>query len=79
MIAKHWPEDQKLGSEHLPVNSRRFNDYGAYIFLQATLWVWSKKGLEESPPGINRANLIYERQAVMELLEYGYILDLLQK
>ena len=40
------------------------------------MWVWSKGGIEnqkewEDP---NRGHLIYEHQAIVELLEYGYML-----
>jgi hypothetical protein len=55
---------------------RLFEDYSVYIGATASLWVWSKQGLEQqqkwSDP--NRGAFIYERQAVMELLEFGYML-----
>jgi len=53
-----------------------FDDYGAYITSACSLWVWSRKGLEREEPRMdaNRGNLIYERQVLIELLEYGYML-----
>lgn len=55
---------------------RLFEDYSVYIGATASLWVWAKKGLKQqqkwSDP--NRGAFIYERQAVMELLEFGYML-----
>lgn len=60
----------------LPENLRRFDDYGAYITSASSLWVWSKQGLERERPRMdaNRGNLIYERQLLVEILEYGYML-----
>jgi hypothetical protein len=60
----------------LPKNARLFEDYGAYITSACSLWVWSLKGLEREQPRMdpNRGNLIYERQVLAELLEYGYML-----
>ena len=59
----------------LPDNLRRFDDYGAYITSASSLWVWSKQGLERENPRMdaNRGNLIYERQLLIEILEYGYM------
>jgi hypothetical protein len=61
---------------YLPPDSRKFEDYSAYITLAATLWVWSKIGLENQSKwmDLNRGNLIYEHQVQVELLEYGFIL-----
>jgi hypothetical protein len=63
-------------SIYLPPNSRKSEDYAAYITLAATLWVWSKSGLEDQEQwmDLNRGNLIYEHQVQVELLEYGFIL-----
>jgi hypothetical protein len=63
-------------SIYLPPDSRRFEDYAAYITSAATLWVWSKSGLENQKQwmDLNRGNLIYEHQVQVELLEYGFIL-----
>jgi hypothetical protein len=60
----------------LPKNARLFQDYGAYITSASSLWVWSMDGLsgQESLMDPNRGNLIYERQVLAELLEYGYML-----
>jgi hypothetical protein len=57
-------------------NLRPFDDYGAYITSATSLWVWSKQGLERERPRMdaNRGNLIYERQLLVEILEYGYML-----
>lgn len=63
-------------SIYLPSDSRGFEDYAAYITLAATLWVWSKSGLENQRQWmeLNRGNLIHEHQVQVELLEYGFIL-----
>ena len=60
----------------LPKDARLFQDYSAYITSASTLWVWSMDGLSEQEPWMdpNRGNLIYERQVLAELLEYGYML-----
>jgi hypothetical protein len=60
----------------LPRSSRLFEDFSAYVTSAASLWVWSKGGLERSRSWTdsNRGHLIYEQQAEMELLEYGYML-----
>jgi hypothetical protein len=62
--------------DSLPKNGRLFDDYGAYILSTASLWVWSTGGLSALKASMdsNRGNLIYERQVLVELLEYGYML-----
>ncbi|MHB8652348.1 MAG: hypothetical protein ACYDA9_00560 [Terriglobia bacterium] len=65
-----------IAKRYLPEDARIFEDYSAYISSHATLWVWSRNGIDQNfrwaDP--NRGHLIYERQAVVELLEYGYML-----
>ena len=63
-------------TNHLPQDARLFEDFNAYITAPCLLWVWSKKGLADqaATEDPNRGNFIYERQALMELLEYGYML-----
>ncbi|MEM9541441.1 MAG: hypothetical protein AAGA60_18325 [Cyanobacteria bacterium P01_E01_bin.42] len=63
-------------SKFVPSNSRQSDDFSAYITSAATLWVWSKKGLESDKQwiDINRGNFIYERQVQVELLEYGFMI-----
>lgn len=60
----------------LPKNLRLFEDYSAFVTKTASLWVWSLRGLKQecNREDPNRGNFIYERQALMELLEYGYML-----
>ncbi len=60
----------------LPKNLRLFNDYSAFITSSASLWAWSKSGYKQQKANMdpNRANFIYERQLLMEILEYGYML-----
>lgn len=55
---------------------RSFDDYNAYVTSAASLWVWSNLGRQNQEPlaDPNRGHLIYEHQAVMELMEYGYML-----
>ncbi len=57
-------------------NLRYFDDYSAFIRKTASLWVWSKIGKEEQQvyADANRGQLIYEQQATVEILEYGYML-----
>jgi hypothetical protein len=59
----------------LPKNARMFEDYGAYVASNSSLWVWSLDGLSQQEEYMdpNRGNLIYERQVLAELLEYGYM------
>jgi hypothetical protein len=68
-------EDAKARSA-LPKDARLFQDYGAYVTRASSLWVWSLHGLsgQEAWMDPNRGNLIYERQVLAELLEYGYML-----
>jgi hypothetical protein len=60
----------------LPPTLRLFDDYGAYVTSATSLWVWSQQGLERERSRMdpNRGNLIYERQLIIEVLEYGYML-----
>lgn len=60
----------------LPKNLRLFEDYSAFVSSSSSLWAWSKQGLKQETDrrDPNRGNFIYERQMLMELLEYGYML-----
>jgi hypothetical protein len=60
----------------LPQSLRLFEDYSAFVTASSSLWVWSKLGLKQEAhrEDPNRGNFIYERQMLMELLEYGYML-----
>jgi len=60
----------------LPKDLRLFEDYSVFVAATASLWVWSLRGLdqERNREDPNRGKFIYERQALMELLEYGYML-----
>lgn len=75
-ILARTPEASGRFSNFVPSNSRRFDDFSAYITSAVTLWVWSKKALENQQRWIdvNRGTLIYERQVQIELLEYGFML-----
>jgi len=68
--------DVAKGRRVLPPDARMFQDYAAYVTRASSLWVWSLSGLsaQETWMDANRGNLIYERQVVVELLEYGYML-----
>ncbi len=68
--------DSAVLRRSLPKDARLFEDYNAYVTSAASLWVWSKRGLARQPiwGGPNRGHLIYEHQALVELLEYGYML-----
>ena len=69
-------DDLSVARSHLPPDSRLFQDYSAYISSALSLWVWSLNGLrrQEEWTDPNRGHLIYEHQAIVELLEYGYML-----
>lgn len=68
--------DDSAARRGLPKTARMFEDYGAYVASNASLWVWSRDGLsgQKAWMDLNRGNLIYERQVLAELLEYGYML-----
>lgn len=76
MIVRVPNIDDAEARRALPKNERMFQDYGAYIRSNSTLWVWSLYGLSQQKAFMdpNRGNLIYERQVLTELLEYGYML-----
>jgi hypothetical protein len=69
--------DDAAARRGLPKDARLFEDYGAYVISNSSLWVWSLEGLEKQEAWMdpNRGNLIYERQVLVELLEYGYMLN----
>jgi len=76
-IMLRWSGIEYLsGFKHLPADSRIFQDYNSYISKALSLWVWSLDGLkqEEQNEDANRGHLIYEHQATIEFLEYGYML-----
>ncbi len=76
IMARLIRKEPETGERYLPINSRFFEDYGAYIAAQSTLWIWSKQGLKQEQPwnDPNRGHLIYENQVKCEFLEYGYML-----
>ena len=67
------PDD---GLRYLTDDLRHFDDLSSFISQSATLWVWSLNGKERQAESAdaNRGHLIYEQQAIVELLEYGYML-----
>ena len=76
MLLRVPASDADVAKERLPKDCRLFDDYNAYVTSAATLWVWSKSGIDRQSEwaDANRGHLIYERQAVVELLEYGCML-----
>jgi len=76
ILARTFYQDEGSGSQFLPKDLRRFEDYSAYISNTTTLWIWSKLGLKRQSEwtDFNRDNLVYEQQVKVELLEYGYML-----
>lgn len=68
--------NQSSPKRYLPKNSRHFEDYGAYISSTGALWVWAGESLKIHPDyaEANHAPLVYEHQAVTELLDYTHIL-----
>lgn len=71
-----YKNDSEIGTTFLPQNSRAFDDYGAYIAEQGTLWAWSKRGIADSKKWEvpNQDHLVYLNQSQCELLEYGHML-----
>jgi len=65
-----------IHNSYTPKNYREFDDYCVYISQTSSLWVWSIEGLnqQEKWKDPNNGCLIYEHQAIIELLEYGYML-----
>jgi hypothetical protein len=76
ILARVSALDEITARRALPKDARLFQDYSAYITSASSLWVWSLDGLSAQEPWMdrNRGNLIYERQVLAELLEYGYML-----
>jgi len=76
IMARVTKKETEAGERYLPTTSRIFEDFGAYIDRQSTMWVWSKQGLEQEKPWSdpNRGHLVYENQVKCEFLEYGYML-----
>jgi hypothetical protein len=62
-------------ADALPPNARLFEDYGAYIAPQATVWIWAKQGIDRESEwqDPNRGHLVYPNQTCAEMLEYGYM------
>jgi hypothetical protein len=59
-------------------NLRAFNDYGVYVTRAAQLWVYTPKTLVSAEGTLKDPNygyVIYEQEAVAELLEYAYALS----
>ena len=70
---------QSTGSDwrrFLPPDGRAFEDFGVYVNQAVSLWVWALSGIrqQEQWADANRGHLIYEHQAVIEVLEYGYMI-----
>ncbi len=76
IIARTYGCDEEHGSKYLPKNLRTFEDYLSYVSSAVTLFIWSKVGLRRQKKwaDANRGHLIYEQQAKVEMLEYGYML-----
>lgn len=76
ILSRVAPPQDIAGRFTLPKDARFLEDYNAYVTSASTLWVWSLGGLksQENWMDPNRGNLIYERQVLVELLEYGYML-----
>jgi hypothetical protein len=70
------PDHAPSVPESLPTNGRLFQDYSSYISNSLSLWVWSLSGLRQQEfwADSNNGHLVYESQAQLELLEYGYML-----
>ncbi len=60
----------------IPASLRAFEDYGCYVTESVSLWIWSGSGIStySKQDEAGRAHLILEHQALMELVDYGYML-----
>lgn len=60
----------------LPTSSRSFEDYGIYVSQTGMLWVWTEESLARQPnsENTNYGPMLYEHQALAELLDYAFIL-----
>lgn len=76
IAARGWGVPWVLGRRYLPATSRSLPDYGLYINLGTSLWVWSKAMFEQQRSMAVRdpSDIVYEHQAITELMEYGYML-----
>jgi len=76
IMAGLYEKPKEFGKKYLPPNSRELSDYGVYIANQATLWVWSKVGLNEMKKWEipNRGHFVYLHQSICEMLDYGFSL-----
>lgn len=76
MLARVELEEHQIPHDLIPEDHRFFSDYNALITKEASLWVWSLSGKrrQEQWADKNHGHLIYEHQATMELIEYGYML-----
>jgi hypothetical protein len=76
ILSRVFAVDEAAARLALPRDARLLQDYNAYIIRSCSLWVWSADGLSGQAAWMdpNRGNLIYERQVLAELLEYGYML-----
>ena len=76
MLLRVPASDSVVAKQRPPKDCRWFDDYNAYVTAAATLWVWSNSGIDRQREWAddNRGHLIYEQQAVVELLEYGCML-----
>ena len=76
MLLRVPASDSVVAKQRPPKDCRWFDDYNAYVASAATLWVWSNSGIDRQREWAdeNRGHLIYEQQAVVELLEYGCML-----
>jgi len=68
--------DPEIAKNNLPIDTRLMEDYNSYINRGLSLWVWSLEGLksQEEWKNPNQGYLIYEHQALVELIEYLYSL-----
>ena len=75
IIMRGTVDEQEIASDVVPADARRFEDYNALVAHHLTLWAWSLRGLEQQKPWAdpNRGHLVYEHQAIAEMLDFGHI------
>jgi hypothetical protein len=76
ILAGMYPHARHLGRKQLPKNLRQLDDYGLYLGLSGSLWVWSASEYSSSndKERITRDYPTYENMTKIELLEYAHMI-----
>lgn len=76
ILAGVMADSEQQALAFLPQSARSFEDYGLYVTREATLVAWSKTGLRRAAKfaDANSGHLVYEQHAVVEAMDYGYVM-----